>query len=61
MNHRGSTVPGFNSNTPTNYYPGLIPKDFHLQTVSGGYQDWNNIDNYCDQWTVQNRPLLGLV
>jgi len=62
MNHRGSTVPGFNTSTPTNYYPGLIPKDFHLQTVSGGYYaNWNNIDNYCDQWTVQNRPLLGLV
>lgn len=61
MNHRGSTVPGFNTSTPTNYYPGLIPKDFHLQTAGNFYQNWNNIDNYCDQWTVQNRPLLGLV
>src|SRR6185436_11027720 len=61
MNHRGSTVPGFNSNTPTNFYPGLIPKDFHLQTSGIFYQNWNNVDNYCDQWTVQNRPLLGLV
>ena len=39
MNHRASTVPGYpGSGTPTNYYPGLVPQDFHLQTVSGGYQ-----------------------
>jgi hypothetical protein len=61
MNHRGPNVPGYDSNTPTNYYPGLLPQDFHLQSTSSGYRDWNNIDNYCDQWTVQNRPLLGLV
>ena len=40
MNHRASTVPGYpGSGTATNYYPGLIPQDFHLQTVTGG---WNN-------------------
>ncbi len=33
MNHRGFTVPGYNSSTPTNFYPGLIPQDFHLQKV----------------------------
>ena len=66
MNHRGFTVPGYNSSTATNFYPGLIPQDFHLQTVgnyfanwpsvgSGGQSDWNN------QWLVQYEPLAGLV
>src|SRR5436190_14118224 len=32
MNHRGFVVPGYDANTPTNYYPGLVPGDFHLQT-----------------------------
>ena len=35
MNHRSSSVPG-NYGNPTNYYPGLIPQDFHLQVISGG-------------------------
>ena len=62
MNHRGSAVPGFNAGTPTNYYPGLIPQDFHLQTVAGGYyQNWPQVANYCYQFEVQNQPLLGLV
>ncbi|HSY42860.1 MAG TPA: alpha-amylase family glycosyl hydrolase, partial [Candidatus Acidoferrum sp.] len=31
MNHRADTVPGYpGSGTATNYYPGLIPQDFHL-------------------------------
>jgi len=51
MNHRGSAVPGFNAGTPTNYYPGLIPQDFHLQTVAGGYyQNWPQVGNYCYQF-----------
>jgi len=33
MNHNGGTVPGFNANTPTNYYPGFTVQDFHLQSV----------------------------
>src|SRR5215467_13005923 len=33
MNHRAFTVPGYNASTPTNFYPGLLPQDFHLQTV----------------------------
>src|SRR5881392_4000068 len=37
MNHRAFDVPGYNSSTPTNLYPGLRPQDFHLQTVSGGF------------------------
>jgi hypothetical protein len=62
MNHRGSAVPGFNAGTPTNYYSGLIPQDFHLQTVAGGYyQNWPQVGNYCYQFEVQNQPLLGLV
>ena len=62
MNHRSSTVPGFpNSGTPTNYYPGLIPPDFHVQTVTGGYQNWASISDFCNQFQVQNQPLLGLI
>jgi hypothetical protein len=62
MNHRAFAVPGFNASTPTNYYPGLIPQDFHLQTLSGGaYANWSQIQNYCDQFQVQNYSLLGLV
>jgi glycosidase len=63
MNHRASTVPGYpGSGTPTNYYPGLIPQDFHLQTVSGGFQNWPSIGDpyWCTTSVVQNQPLLGL-
>ena len=61
MNHRASTVPGYpGSGTPTNYYPGLIPQDFHLQTVSGGYQNWPSVSDWCDVQNVENQPLLGL-
>ncbi len=63
MNHRASTVPGYpGSGTPTNYYPGLIPQDFHLQTVSGGYQNWPSVGDpyWCTTSVVENQPLLGL-
>lgn len=61
MNHRSSTVPGYpGSGTPTNFYPGLIPQDFHLQTVSGGYQNWPSVSDYCNVQNVENQPLLGL-
>jgi len=61
MNHRASTVPGYpGSGTPANYYPGLIPQDFHLQTVSGGYQNWPSVSDWCDVQNVENQPLLGL-
>jgi len=63
MNHRASTVPGYpGSGTATNYYPGLIPQDFHLQTVSGGYNNWPSIGDpyWCTTSVVQNQPLLGL-
>src|ERR1700677_337525 len=52
MNHRADTVPGYpGTGTPTNYYPGLIPQDFHFQTVAGGYQNWPDVSEWCD---VQN-------
>jgi len=61
MNHRASTVPGYpGSGTPTNYYPGLIPQDFHLQTVTGGYENWPSVSEWCDVQNVENQPLLGL-
>ena len=63
MNHRSSTVPGYpGSGIATNYYPGLVPKDFHLQPVSGGYQNWPSIGDpyWCTTSVVQNQPLLGL-
>jgi glycosidase len=61
MNHRASTVPGYpGSGTPTNYYPGLIPQDFHLKTVSGGFVNWPSISDWCDVQNVENQPLLGL-
>ena len=61
MNHRASTVPGYpGSGTPTNYYPGLVPGDFHLQTVSGGYQNWYSVSDWCNPQNVENNPLVGL-
>jgi len=63
MNHRSSTVPGYpGSGTATNYYPGLIPQDFHLKTVTGGYNNWPSIGDpyWCTTSVVQNQPLLGL-
>ncbi len=61
MNHRGGTVPGYpGSGTPTNYYPGLIPQDFHLQVVSGGYKNWSDVSDWCNTANVENNPLLGL-
>jgi hypothetical protein len=61
MNHRSSTVPGYpGSGTPTNYYPGLVPGDFHLQTVSGGYKNWDSVSDWCNTANVQDNPLLGL-
>src|SRR5262252_9263402 len=62
MNHRAFDVPGYNAQTPTNLYPALIPKDFHLQTISGGfYRNWPNVQDYGNQWDVQNESLSGLI
>jgi len=62
MNHRAFDVPGYNSSTPTNLYPGLRPQDFHVQTVSGGYYaNWPGIQDYGNQWDVQYESLSGLI
>jgi glycosidase len=60
-NHRADVVPGYKGGgSATTYYPGLIPQDFHLQSVSGGYQNWANISDYCNTWQVENQVLEGL-
>jgi glycosidase len=62
MNHRGFDIPGYNSSTPTNLYPGLAPQDFHLRKQADGtYRNWDNISNYGNVWEVQQRPLFGLL
>ena len=62
MNHRGPDVPGYNSSVPTNLYPGMVPGDFHLRVISGGfYRNVSNIRDYNDVWQVQNLSLLGLL
>lgn len=62
MNHRGAEVPGYNEFVPTNIYPGMVPGDFHLRTISGGFfRNVSNIRDYGDVWQVQNLSLLGLV
>ncbi len=62
MNHRAFDVPGYNAGTPTNLYPALIPKDFHLQTISGGfYRNWPSVESYGNQWDVQYESLSGLI
>lgn len=60
MNHRQGVVPGYDVYTPTNYFPGLWPKDFHLQTTSSGNRNWPNVENWNDQNYVQNEPINGL-
>jgi hypothetical protein len=61
MNHRAITVPGANANTPTNYYPGLVPQDFHLQTVGNYFANWPSVSDWCYLQEVENQPLEGLV
>jgi hypothetical protein len=61
MNHRSSTVPGYPGGVATNFYPGLIPQDFHLQTISGGYQNWPDVSDWCNVQNVENQPLEGLI
>ncbi len=62
MNHRSFDVPGYNSSTPTNLYPGMVPGDFHLRTIAGGFfRNASNIRDYNSVWQVQNLSLLGLV
>ncbi|HEX7653697.1 MAG TPA: alpha-amylase family glycosyl hydrolase, partial [Verrucomicrobiae bacterium] len=61
MNHRGFTVPGYDVYTPTNFYPGLVPQDFHVQTVNGYNRNWPSVEDYNNQWDVQNESLGGLI
>jgi hypothetical protein len=62
MNHRAFDVPGYNSSTPVNIYPALIPQDFHLQTISGGfYRNWPGVEDYNNQFDVQYESLSGLI
>jgi hypothetical protein len=58
MNHRSSAVPG--AGNPTNYYPGLLPQDFHLQVVSNGYANWSDVNDWCNPTNVERNPLVGL-
>jgi hypothetical protein len=60
MNHRQGVVPGYDVYTPTNFFPGLWPQDFHLQTTSSGNRNWPNVENWSDQSLVQNEPINGL-
>src|SRR6185369_6569298 len=51
VNHRAFDVPGYDSNTSTNLYPGMVPGDFHLRTTSDGYfRNVSNIRDYNSQW-----------
>lgn len=62
MNHRAGDVPGYNAFVPTNFYPGTVPGDFHLRSISGGFfRNASNIRDYGSVWQVQNLSLLGLV
>jgi len=62
VNHRAFDVPGYDANTPTNLYPGMVPGDFHLRVTSDGfYRNVSNIRDYNDVWQVQNLSLLGLL
>jgi hypothetical protein len=60
MNHRQGVVPGYDSYTPTNFFPGLWPKDFHLKTTSSGNRNWPNVETWSDQNYVQLEPINGL-
>ncbi|HOX55280.1 MAG TPA: alpha-amylase family glycosyl hydrolase [Candidatus Paceibacterota bacterium] len=60
MNHRQGVVPGYDVYTPTNFFPGLLPQDFHLKTTSSGNRNWPNVEDWGDQDYVQNEPINGL-
>ena len=62
MNHRGFDVPGYSASTPIDFYPGMLPEDFHLQTTADGfYRDWPGISDYSDQWQVWNLSTSNLM
>jgi glycosidase len=60
MNHRQGVVPGYDVYTPTNFFPGLWPQDFHLRTTSSGNRNWPNVEYWNNQNYVQNEPINGL-
>ena len=60
MNHRQGAVPGYDVYTPTNFFPGLWPQDFHLQTTSSGNRNWPDVQDWNNQDLVQNEPISGL-
>ena len=58
VNHRAFDVPGYDANTPTNLYPGMVPGDFHLMTIAGGFfRNANNIDDYATASARSNRTV----
>ena len=62
MNHRGFAVPGYDAATAIDYYPGMLPEDFHLQmTADGYYRNWPGISDYSDQFQVWNLSTSGLM
>jgi hypothetical protein len=65
MNHRGFDTPLYNTNSPANLYPGLVPEDFHLRSfVTNGvtlYRKWDNTRNWGDEWQVYNLGLADLI
>ncbi len=62
VNHRAFDVPGYNANTPTNLYPGMVPQDFHIHVTSDGYfRNVDGIRDYNSTWQVQNLSLSGLL
>src|SRR6185436_6104419 len=61
MNHRAFDTPGYDANTPTNLYPGMVPGDFHLQTVGPYFRNWPSVQDYGNQWDVQYESLSGLM
>ena len=62
MNHRGFDVPGYSASTPIDFYPGMLPEDFHLQvTADGFYRNWSGISDYGDQFQVWNLSTSSLM
>lgn len=62
VNHNAFDIPGFNSTTPLDLYPGFVPQDFHLRVTDDGfYRKWDNTRDYNDAWQVQNLGLSDLI
>ena len=62
VNHRAFDVPGYDANTPTTLYPGMVPQDFHLLTISGGfYRNTYNVADWNNGWDVVYESLEGLI